>query len=63
MIDYSKKSKEHLFLIFMIGGVFGFLDSGRFSIGYFFGSGMGMIIIAAFFLLIEFYDNFSRFFF
>ena len=47
---YSKKSKEDLFLIFLLGGLFGFLDSrafhnSAFDIGYLIGSGLGFLII------------------
>ena len=46
MIDYSKKSKEHLFTIFLIGGINGFLDTGDFDVGMLIGRGIGMIIFA-----------------
>lgn len=45
-IDYGKKSKENLFLIFLIGGIVGILDSGNFEIGEFIGRGFGMMLLA-----------------
>jgi len=37
---------EYLFLIFLFGGLFGTIDSGRFSFGYFLGSGLGIFVLS-----------------
>ncbi len=46
MLDYSKKSKEHLFLIFLLGGMIGTVDRGSFEMDGFIGGGLGMMFIA-----------------
>lgn len=46
MADYSKKRKEHLFFIFLLGALFGFLDTGEFQIAYLFGSGIGVMLFS-----------------
>ncbi len=46
MKTLSKKSKEDLFLIFLLGGLFDFMDIQTFNLGYLIGSGLGLLIIA-----------------
>lgn len=46
MIHLPRKAKEHIFLIFILGGIFGILDGRNDSISQFIGNGIAMIIIA-----------------
>lgn len=46
MIHLARKAKEHLFLIFILGGIFGILDGRSNDIDQFIGNGIAMIIIA-----------------
>lgn len=43
MIDYRKKAKEHLFLSFLLGGLFGIIDNMKFELGNFIGSGLAIM--------------------
>ena len=43
MIDYRKKAKEHLFLSFLLGGIFGIIDNMNFELGIFIGSGLAIM--------------------
>ena len=45
-INYAKQIKIYIFLTFVLGGVFGFLDSFRFNFGNFIGSGIGVLFIS-----------------
>lgn len=46
MKDNKRKIKEHLLLILLLGGIYGIIDTGNFNIGYFVGSGLGLIFLS-----------------
>ncbi len=45
MVYDNLKVKEHLLIIFFLGGLVALIDSGRFTVGGFLGGGIGMIVL------------------